>query len=170
MVNLFLRNTTDMTYMFNKETALIFFFFILAIPSSFAQLTTHSFEEVEQLSKENPKPIVVFIHTSWCKYCKMMENSSFKNPDVIKELNENFYFISFDAESKKEITFNNHIFRFKPRGTNTGIHELATALATIDDQVVYPTLTILDTDYRIILQKHSYLNAKSVLSILEKKK
>jgi thioredoxin-related protein len=153
-----------------QKTVLTLLFLIMAIPLSFAQLKTHSFEEVEQLSKENPKPIVVFIHTSWCKYCKIMENSTFKNPAVIKELNENFYFISLDAEKKREITFNNHTFRFKPTGTNTGIHELATALATIDDRVVYPTLTVLDTDYTILLQKHSYLNAKSVLSILERKK
>jgi thioredoxin-related protein len=153
-----------------QKTVLTLLFLIMAIPLSFAQLKTHSFEEVEQLSKENPKPIVVFIHTSWCKYCKIMENSTFKNPAVIKELNENFYFISLDAEKKREINFNNHTFRFKPTGTNTGIHELATALATIDDRVVYPTLTVLDTDYTILLQKHSYLNAKSVLSILERKK
>jgi thioredoxin-related protein len=153
-----------------QKTVLTLLFLIMAIPLSFAQLKTHSFEEVEQLSKENPKPIVVFIHTSWCKYCKIMENSTFKNPAVIKELNENFYFISLDAEKKREITFNNHTFHFKPTGTNTGIHELATALATIDDRVVYPTLTVLDTDYTILLQKHSYLNAKSVLSILERKK
>jgi len=142
----------------------------MATACSSAQLKTHSFEKAEQLSKENQKPIVVFIHTSCCKYCKMMENSTFKNPVVIKELKEHFYFISFDAETKKNITFNNHTFRFKPTGTNTGIHELATALATIDNQVVYPTLTILDPDYSILIQKHSYLNAKSVLSILEKKK
>jgi thioredoxin-related protein len=153
-----------------QKTVLTLLFLIMAIPLSFAQLKTHSFEEVEQLSKENPKPIVVFIHTSWCKYCKIMENSTFKNPAVIKELNENFYFISLDAEKKREINFNNHTFRFKPTGTNTGIHELATALATIDERVVYPTLTVLDTDYTILLQKHSYLNAKSVLSILERKK
>jgi thioredoxin-related protein len=153
-----------------QKTVLTLLFLIMAIPLSFAQLTKHSFEEVEQLSKEKPKPIVVFIHTSWCKYCKMMENSTFKNPAVIEKLNENFYFISLDAETKKEITFHNHTFRFKPTGTNTGIHELATALATIDDQVVYPTLTVLGTDYTILLQKHSYLNAKSVLSILERKK
>jgi thioredoxin-related protein len=153
-----------------QQTVLILLFLIMATSSSSAQLKTHSFEQVEQLSKEKPKPIVVFIHTSWCKYCKMMENSTFKNPAVIKELNDNFYFISFDAETKKDITFNNHTFRFKPTGTTTGIHELATALATIDNQVVYPTLTVLDPDYSILLQKHTYLNAKSVLSILEKKK
>jgi thioredoxin-related protein len=156
--------------MFQKKTALIFFFSVMAIPSSFAQLKTYSFEETEQLSKENPKPIVVFIHTSWCKYCSLMENSTFKNPALIKELNDNFYFISLDAETKQDITFNNHTFRFKPTGTNTGIHELAAALATINKQIIYPTLTSLDTDYSIILQKHSYLNAKAVLSILEKKK
>lgn len=156
--------------MFNKKIALLFFFLIAAIPSSFAQLKTQSFEEVEQLSKENQKPIVIFIHTSWCKYCKIMENSTFRNPAIIKELNDNFYFISFDAESKKEITFNNHTFRFKPTGTNTGIHELATALATIDNQVVYPTLTVLDADKTTLYQQHSYINPKALLRILEKMK
>jgi thioredoxin-related protein len=147
---------------------LVVFFWV--IPSGFAQLETHSFEEVEQLSKENPKPIVVFIHTSWCKYCKIMENATFKNPSVISTLNENFYFISFDAETKEKITFNQHTFSFKPTGNNTGIHELATALASIENQVVYPTVTILGTDNAVEFQQHSYINAKAFLQILEKMK
>jgi thioredoxin-related protein len=151
-----------------QQTVLILLFLIMATSSSSAQLKTHSFEEVEQLSKEKTKPIVVFIHTSWCKYCEMMEHSTFKNPSVIKELNDNFYFISFDAETKKDITFNNRTFRFKPTGTTTGIHELATALATIDNQVVYPTLTVLDPDYSILFQRQSYLKTKDLISILEK--
>ena len=112
--------------------------FFWAIPSGFAQLKNYTFEEAEKLSKENPKPFVIFIHTSWCKYCKMMENSTFKNNDIITILNDNFYFIPFDSESKQEITFNNHTFKFQPHGTNTGIHELATALATMNSLVVYP--------------------------------
>jgi thioredoxin-related protein len=142
---------------------LIFFW---TIPFSFAQLKTYTFEEAEKLSKENPKPYVVFIHTSWCKYCKMMENSTFKNSEIINVLNTDFYFISLDAESKNDIHFNNHTFQFIPKGQNTGIHELATALATINSQVVYPTVTILQTDFSIILQKHSYLNNKELLVLL----
>ena len=99
-----------------------------------------------------------------------MENSTFKNQDLIMLLNENFYFISFDAESKDKITFNNHAFKFKPTGQNTGIHELATELATIDTEVVYPTITVLDTDFSILFQKHSYLDSKTLISILEKMK
>lgn len=102
--------------------------------SCFAQLKTYSFEEAEKLSKENPKPIVIFIHTSWCNYCRMMKNSTFKNQEIITLLNDNYYFISFDAESKDDIHFDNHTFQFKPNGQNIGIHELATELATIDSQ------------------------------------
>lgn len=138
-----------------------------AIPSSFAQLKSYSFEEVEQLTKTNPKPIVVFVHTSWCKICKMMEQSTFKNSEVINELNTNFYFVPLDAETKRDIWFNEHQFQFKPTGTTTGVHELATALATIDGVVSYPTLTVLDLERTIVFQKNSYLDAKTVLLVLK---
>ena len=153
-----------------KKWFYILLIFFWTIPSSFAQLKMHTFEEAEKLSIENPKPFVVFIHTSWCKYCKMMENSTFINPKIINLLNSDFYFISLDAESKKDILFNNHTFQFKPKGQNTGIHELARALATIDSQVVYPTVTILESDLSIVFQKHSFLSSKELLIILKKTK
>ena len=151
-----------------KKSLCILLIFFWTMTSCFAQLKTYSFAEAENLSKENPKPIAIFIHTSWCNYCRMMENSTFKNPEIIALLNDNFYFISFDAESKDDVHFNNHTFQFKPNGQNTGIHELATELATIDSQVVYPTITILQTYYSILFQKHSFQNAKELLIILRK--
>lgn len=143
-------------------------FFCCAATNGFAQEASFSFEEVEILNQKNPKPILIFIHTSWCKYCKMMEKSTLQNPEVIQLLNEKFYFISFDAESKKDINFQNHTFKFKPTGTTTGIHELATELATINDEIVYPTVTILDPSFSILFQKHSFLNAEELLFILQK--
>jgi len=153
-----------------KKQLYILLIFFWAIPSGFAQLKIHTFEEAEKLSKENPKPFVVFIHTSWCKYCKMMENSTFKNSEISNILNAEFYFISLDTESKDDIHFNNHQFQFIPKGHNTGIHELATALATIDSQVVYPTITILKSDFSIVFQKHSFLSSKELIAVLEKTK
>ena len=153
-----------------KKAVYILLIFFWAIPSGFAQLKTYTFEEAEKLAKENPKPFVVFIHTSWCNYCNMMENSTFKNPEIIQLLNTDFYFISLDAESKKDIYFNNHTFQFIPKGQNTGGHELAIALATINSQVVFPTVTVLDIDYSIKLQKHSFLNPKELIAILQRTK
>ncbi|MFB0910859.1 MAG: DUF255 domain-containing protein [Flavobacterium sp.] len=151
-----------------NKLAFILFFFMLTVPSGFAQLKAYSFEEAEKLSAENPKPIVVFIHTSWCKYCKMMENITFKNHEVISILNEDFYFILLDAESKYDIAFNDYTFKFKPTGPKTGIHELATALSMVNNQLAYPTITILDHNYSILFQRQSYLKAKDLISILEK--
>ena len=131
---------------------------------NFAQLNTHTFEKAEKLSIESPKPFVIFIHTDWCKICKMMENATFKNKDVIQNLNQNFYFISFNAEDKKDIQFNKNTFKFKPKGTNSGIHELAELLSN----QTYPAITILNSDYSILTQIESFTNAKTLLQILEK--
>ncbi|RTY95996.1 DUF255 domain-containing protein [Flavobacterium sp. GT3R68] len=151
-----------------KRLLFIVLIFFCAVPSSVAQLKIYSFEEAEKLSKENPKPIVVFIHTSWCKYCGMMENTTFKKPELITRLNANYYFVSMDAESTNDIVFNNHVFKFKPTGPNTGIHQLATELATIDNNVIYPTTVVLATDFSILFQKHSYLDDRTLLGILDK--
>lgn len=153
-----------------KKWVFILLISFWVIPSSLAQIKTYSFEQAEKLSKENPKPIVVFIHTSWCKNCNMMEKSTFIHQEIIAHLNQNFYFVSLDAESKENITFNNHTFEFKPNGQNTGVHELAFALATINSQVVYPTLTILQSDLSILFQLTSFVNAKDLLMVLEKLK
>lgn len=153
-----------------KKSLYILLIFFWTIPSSFAQLRIYTFEEAEKLSKENPKPLVVFIHTSWCNYCKMMENSTFKNSEIITILNTDFYFIPLDAESKNNIDFNNHTFKFIPNGTTTGLHELAISIATIDSQLIYPTITILASDYSMLFQKHSYIKSEELHVVLEKVK
>ena len=151
-----------------KKLLYILLIFFWIIPFGFAQLKTHTFEEAEKLSKENPKPFVVFIHTSWCNFCKKMENSTFKNPEIITILNADFYFIPLDAESKNNIDFNDHTFKFIPNGPTTGLHELAISLATINSQLIYPTITILGSDYSILFQKHSFINAMELKLVLEK--
>lgn len=137
---------------------------LLFANQNFAQLNTHTFEEAEKLSIENPKSFLVFIHTDWCKICKMMENTTFKNKEIVQHLNQNFYFISFNAENKKDIKFNKNTFKFKPKGTNSGIHELAELLSN----QTYPTITILKADYSILTQIESFTNTKTLLQILEK--
>ena len=135
--------------------------------SGFAQLKTYTFSEAEKLEQQNPKPIFVFIHTFWCKYCKMMENSTFKNPEVVQLLNENFYFVSLDAEQKNPILFKNNTFRFQPKGQNTGVHELAEELGTVDGAMTYPTFSILDKNNTILLQISEYTDAKTMITLLK---
>lgn len=133
----------------------------------FAQLNNYSFEEIDSIEKTNPKFIVVFIHTDWCKYCQTMMHTTLQNEQVIEVLNEHFLYTALDAEFKNDIVFNHHSFHYMPNGNNTGTHELATALGTINDKLSFPTICILNKHYEIIFQHASFILADDLLSILE---
>ena len=132
------------------------------------KIKVYSFQEVENLHKNKPKPILIYIYTDWCKFCFGMNKNTFKNKDVIKKLNSEFYFIKLNAEAKEDITFLNKTFVFKPTGTNTGLHELANELANINNRISYPTTTILNSSFEIELQKEGYLNSKKMISLLKR--
>jgi thioredoxin-related protein len=153
-----------------KKWLYITLVFFWAIPSGFAQLKSYSFEQIDSLQRNQNRKIIVFVHTDWCKYCQAMKNSTFKNKEVIKNLNENFYFITLNAEEKSTITFNSRKFVFKTNGNTTGIHELAYELASLNNQTTYPTICVLTAQNEIVFQESNYLPAKEFLMILEKLK
>lgn len=136
--------------------------------SLLAQASAYEFEQIDSLQKLEKRNIVVFIHTDWCKYCQNMLNTSFKNARNIKLLNSKYYFIKLNAEERRVIQFNNHSYNFKPTGSNTGIHELAEQLASIEGKVSYPTLCILNPENEIAFQNNQFINAKDLHDILTK--
>lgn len=97
-----------------------------------------------------------------------MHNTTFKDQGIINVLNSDFYFISLDAEVEDDVVFHNRTFKFQATGPSSGINELAVELGTIDDQLVYPTVTILDMDNNILYQKASYQKATTLMAVLIK--
>ncbi|WP_291286580.1 thioredoxin fold domain-containing protein [Flavobacterium sp.] len=149
-----------------KLFLLIFFFGITS--TGFCQLKGSTFEEVDRLQQTQKRKIIVFIHTDWCQYCQRMKSTTFKNQEIIEKLNSDFYFIDFNAEEKRDISFNNQVFKYKPTGNNVGVHELALQLGTLKEQIVYPVLCVLNEKNEIVLQYSNYLNPTDFKVILEK--
>ena len=150
-----------------KKLTLIIVF--LGVTSSgFCQLKSANFEENDSLQQIQKRKIMVFIHTDWCQFCQRMKQTAFKNQEIIEKLNSHFYFIDFNAEVKSDIIFHNQLFKFRPSGNNVGVHELALQLGTIDNQIVYPVLCVLNEKYETILQYNNYLNVKDFKLLLEK--
>lgn len=149
-----------------KLFLLIFFFGITS--TGFSQLKSSTFEEIDSLQQIQKRKIIVFIHTNWCQFCQRMKTTTFRNQEIIEKLNSNFYFIDFNAEEKRDIMFNNQTFKYKPSGNNVGVHELALQLGTINNQIVYPVLCVLNENYEIILQYNNYLNPKDFKLLLGK--
>jgi thioredoxin-related protein len=152
-----------------KKLAILIFFFGMT-STGFCQLQSRSFEAIDSLQQIQKRKIIVFIHTDWCKYCQSMKNSTFSNQEIIESLNSDFYFVAFNAEEKRTITFNNQIFKYQPSGNNVGVHELALQLGTINNQIVYPVLCVLNDKMEIVLQYNNYVSPKDFKLLLEKLK
>jgi thioredoxin-related protein len=132
------------------------------------ELKMYTFSEVEKLQQQKPKPVAIFIYTDWCKICFGMKKTTFKNKEVIQLLNNIFYFVRLDGEEKKDIIFLGKTFVYKPTGANTGVHELADELASINKRISYPTTTILNSKFEIELQINGFSNAKEMKKILSR--
>ncbi|MFD3004019.1 thioredoxin family protein [Pontibacter toksunensis] len=139
---------------------------ILLSQPTFAQPNSFPFGQLESLQKEERRPMVVFISTDWCRYCSGMKLSTFRDEQVVKLLNASFYFVSLNAEEKKDISFYGHTYKYKPTGNETGVHELAEQLGSIKGQLSYPTLSVLNADMEIMYQYGGFLSAKELVFIL----
>jgi thioredoxin-related protein len=127
-----------------------------AIFSAQSQVNWLSLEEAVLAQEDEPRKIVMDVYTSWCGPCKMMMANTFTNPDVIAYLNQNFYAVKFDAESKDPIRFKGHTFenpnfREGVRGRNS-THQLSRELRVN----AYPTLVYFDEEAELIAPISGY--------------
>jgi thioredoxin-related protein len=153
-----------------KKNLYVLLFLCCVIPSGYAQLHSVSLEQIDSLQRSEKRKTIVFIQTDWCQFCHAMKNTTFKNEEIIKELNNTFYFVDFNAEEKRTVVFNKTTFQFKPTGNNSGTHELAIALGTINKQLKFPVLCVLNSENEIIFQHSGYLKPKELKLILAKLK
>lgn len=144
--------------------SIIFFVFgyFLGV-GSYAQPREITFSQLEKQLKQEPKPTVVFMYTDWCSYCLLMEKKTFSDQSISEKLDSDFYFISFNAESKQEIHFKNHLFAYKKTGIESGVHELA---LTLGEGNTYPAVIFLNQDQEVVYQHFGYLRPKQIYKLL----
>lgn len=132
----------------------------------FAQeLKLTALEALSEKMAEKSKPVVVFLHTQSCSYCALMEKKTFADKEVIDLLNTHFYFVSFDAEYKKEVIFNGEVYRYKKRGIRSGTHEVATLF---DETNTYPALIFINKKREIIYTHRAYVKGKELVNMLQR--
>lgn len=123
-----------------------------------------SWEEAVELSKTDaqPKKIFVDVYTDWCGWCKKMDENTFQNPEVSKYMQDNFYMVKMDAESKDPIEYQGKTFKFVPSGRR-GYHELAAAL--LQGRMSYPTVVFLDEQLNMLSPVPGYQQVEPFMQI-----
>ena len=114
--------------------------FAPSIAQKDGEVKWYSVEDVDQLLKEDPKPIFIDAYTDWCGWCKRLDADTFSNPIIAKYLNDNFYPVKFDAESSKPVTFLGN--EFINDGKAGKAHQLAVAL--MQGRMGYPTVIFMN--------------------------
>ncbi|GAB5554314.1 MAG: hypothetical protein Sapg2KO_39050 [Saprospiraceae bacterium] len=127
-------------------------------------ITWYTWEQAIELNKKEPRKLFIDLYTDWCGWCKRMDASTFKDPAVVKHLNENYYPIKFDAEQKEDVLYNSHTFKFIDQGRR-GVHELAYSL--LEGQLSYPSYVYMDEQVRRITISKGFKEAPAMIKELE---
>ncbi|MBI3259602.1 MAG: DUF255 domain-containing protein [Ignavibacteriae bacterium] len=119
-------------------------------------------EEAEKLNKKEPRKIIVDVYTDWCGWCKKMDASTFTNPVIVKYINEKFYAVKFNAETKDTLRFNGNTYSYVPEYK---ANEFAVSL--LNGQMSYPTTVYLNEKFEVLSPVPGFLKPIMLEKILK---
>lgn len=125
----------------------------------------YSWEEAVEASKDDPRKFFVDVYTDWCGWCKRMDQTTFKDPQVVQYLNAHFYPVKLNAEQRADIQYDGKVFKFRNVGRR-GVHELAYSL--LDGKLGYPSYVYLNEKQERIAISPGYKPADQLLGELKR--
>lgn len=129
-------------------TGMIFF---LAVSFTSAQeIKWMSMNEALAAQKKQPKKILMDAYTTWCGPCKLMDQKTFTNKDVVNYVNKHYYAVKFNAEGTEEVMYKDFNYtnpNYDPnrKGRNSQ-HFFANALKISG----YPSIVFFDEESNVI--------------------
>jgi thioredoxin-related protein len=114
--------------------------------------------------RHRPKPIFIDLYTDWCRWCKVMDQKTFSDPEVAAYLQEHFYPVKFNAEKAPPININGKDFKLISDGRKS-MHSLAYALMKGD--ISYPSYVILDDKQQTISRFKGFRDAQDFMVELQ---
>lgn len=130
---------------------------------SFAQnkINWMSIEEAYAKSQVAPKKTIIDVYTGWCGWCKVMDKNTFTDPAVVKYINDNYYAVKLDAESRKDIRVGGKVYKFDEVNKAN-----EAAITLLQGQMSYPSIVYLDEKFNMIQPLPGYMDAKAFHEII----
>jgi thioredoxin-related protein len=92
------------------------------------------------LEKEK-RPVLIDLYTDWCGWCKVMDKKTYSNQQVAEYLQEKFYPVKVNAESRDAIVWNGKTYRF-----NSSYRSNEFAVYITQGRLEFPTTVIIPAD------------------------
>jgi thioredoxin-related protein len=111
-------------------------------------------EEALKKQKNKKKPIFVDVYTDWCKYCKVMDTTTYRNKEIITYLNKNFYAAKMNPEKKGSLVY---------EGKRYSLHQFSIAAGVNG----FPALMFFDTGGKFIYTLPGYHPPDRIIKVLK---
>ena len=112
-------------------------------------------DDAMEESAKTRKPVFTMVHAPWCGYCRKMDATTFRDPEVAKLLNTKFLASRLDGESESTV-------RWPPKKAVTEA-EIAQGLGIRG----FPTLVFFRHDSKELMRLSSYLPAADMKKVLD---
>jgi thioredoxin-related protein len=119
-------------------------------------------EEVTAFNKKEPRKVLVTIYTDWCKWCKKLESEVLSDSTLSSYINDKYYPVRLNAESKTVINFAGQTFEYDPIAK---VHQLA--LALLDNEIGYPATLLLDENFELLQPIRGFIGLLEITPIIK---
>lgn len=98
-------------------------------------------EAAARLQQEK-KPILIDLYTNWCGWCKQMDRRTYSNKHVAEYLNDKFYTVKLDAETRDVLNWDGRTYAYDPQYRCNQL-----ALYLTHGRLEFPTTIIIAPGY-----------------------
>ena len=119
-------------------------------------------EQAAAKLKIESKPVIIDLYTNWCYWCKVMDKKTYNNSKVISYINENFYAVKLNAETKDTINWKNKNFIYN---SHNKVNDFA--LYATRGQLAFPNTIIFGDSNQPPASVPGFMEPKEIEVILK---
>lgn len=144
----------------------IIFLAILFLPLLLSGQTINwlTIEEAVNETRKEPRMIFVDVYTDWCGWCKRMDNNTFKDPEVVKYLNEHFYAVKLDGEEPDTIRIDGQAYINPNPGGRRSYHQLPQLF--LQGRMAFPSFVFFTHELQTVMVARGYQRPEQLLLML----
>jgi thioredoxin-related protein len=130
--------------------------------NSYAQIEWRSIEQATELSIQTPRKMMVDFYTSWCGWCKKLDATTFKDSSVVNYVNEKFWAVKLNAETRDTIKLGNDNYIYIPEQKSNQFAHLL-----LNGKLTYPTIVFIDEKKQILTAVPGYMEAPVLMKVMK---